>query len=196
MSEPVGRRGGRQSTVSTDDTDDDPLDLNLVFINKEWLVLFVSRLQTDSAVLLTEKFLERRFTFFKQSDDGLSVIGRGGALNDDVVTFADLLINHGVPTDAKHIDVIASARRCEEGLKVQMFTLLDGFDGEARRDGPHQGQACRAGFVGQFNIGIQLQRASLVGLPQKRSLFDQRFDVLEDRNLADAQLGGQFLHGR
>ena len=84
----------------------------------------------------------------------------------------------------------------EVGFEVERLAFLDGLDGEAGGDGADQGQLGMAFLVGQADLGINLQRACLVGLAQERALFDQGLDVLEDGHLAHVQLVGQFLHSR
>jgi hypothetical protein len=59
-----------------------------------------------------------------------------------------------------------------------------------------QGEAERARLVGDGDAVSDRQRACLVGLADERALLDERLDVLEDRDLADADLVGQLLHRR
>jgi hypothetical protein len=54
--------------------------------------------------------------------------------------------------------------------------------------------ASARGDLRELKLRRNRQRACLVLVPNQRSLRDERFDVLEHRNLADAELVGDLLH--
>lgn len=180
-------------SIRPDHADDDALDFAVV--EDDGFVLVVGGLETDFAVLFLVELLECRFASVQEGDDGLAVVGGVGFANDDHVAGADLFVDHGVATDFQDVGVLAVAD-IEKVFEVKVFFVFDGFDGIACGNGADQGQAGVAFFIRRLEVGINFQRASLVGFPDKDAFFDERFDVFEYGNLADVQGVGQFLHRR
>jgi hypothetical protein len=80
--------------------------------------------------------------------------------------------------------------------QIQLFVVGDLLDRIPRGDLPDQRKPERTVLIRDRDPLSDRQRASLVPLANERALFDERFDVLEHGDLADADLVGQFLHRR
>ncbi len=174
-------------SIRSDHADDDALDFD--FVDDDGLVFVVGRLEAELAILFFVELFEGRFAGVEQGDDGLAVVGGVGFADDDHVAGADLFVDHGVAADFQDVGVFAVAD-IKEVFEVEVFLVFDGFDGITSCDGADQWQAGVAFFVGGLKFRIDFQRASLVGLPDNDAFFDERFDVFEYCNLADAQSVG------
>src|SRR5688500_10230902 len=87
-------------SIFSHDTDDDALHLQLIWVDEEWLHGGVGGLEPDSAILSIQ-FLESDIGSTEKRHDGLAVLCRLPIFDDDEVTVADLLVDHGVSADAQ-----------------------------------------------------------------------------------------------
>src|SRR5688572_6192952 len=94
-------------SIFSHDTYDDALHLQLTRVETEWLHGGVGGLEPDSAILSIQ-FLEGDIGSTEKRHDGLAVLRRLPIFDDDEVTVADLLVDHGVSPDAQHIRIPAA----------------------------------------------------------------------------------------
>src|SRR5439155_9486524 len=114
-----------------EEADDDALDFEFVGVYVAGLHFFVGGLEADFAAFLVIAFEGGFAGFGEQGDDLLAIAGGFAAFDDDVVAVAEVIVDHGFAAYAQAIDAGA---RVEERFHVDLFALLDGFDGGAGSD--------------------------------------------------------------
>src|SRR3954470_5330097 len=181
-----------QSVVTSQHPDHDTLNLAAVGVDDAGFHGAVRGLEADLAAFLVEA-LEGGLAGVEEGDDLLAVAGALAAFDDDEVAVAEVILDHAV---AAHLQDVDAALAVEQGLEVQLLAGLDGLDRRAGGDVAEQRELGRALLVGEPLVRHDLQRASLVLVAAEDPLFFQRADVLEDGDLAGAELIGQLLHGR
>ncbi len=176
--------------------DADHHTLNFAVVDDDGLEGAVGGLETDAAVRLAVERLQRCFTVGQQRDDAFAVAGGFAAFNEHVITIEDAFIFHGIAIDAQREGAASLPHaRTEKLFEVQAVVGGVFFDGIPSSDLADQREGQRLGLIGHHYVFTDGQRACLVGIAPERAFLDQRFDVLEYRNLADAEFVGEFLHG-
>ena len=72
--------------------------------------------------------LQRRLAVLQQGHNGFAVARRRSVLTDDVVTVADVLVDHAIAGDVEDERLPGAV---EDLLEVERLGVLDGFDGAA-----------------------------------------------------------------
>ena len=98
-----------RSLVPPHHPDDDSLNRDVVLVDVDRLHRLVRRLETDATVALAIVLLDRGRRAVHERDDHLAVVGALALVDDDEVAVADLLVDHRVAADAKHVVAAASA---------------------------------------------------------------------------------------
>src|SRR5258706_8326461 len=116
--------GGKPCLILPHDPDDHALHLHLVWIDHQRLHRRVGRLEAHAAVLAVELF-QRDIEPAKQRDHHLAIVGGLAILDDDEVAVADLLVDHRVALDAKHVGVALAGQRLRHGDRLVARDRLD-----------------------------------------------------------------------
>src|SRR4051812_26409705 len=184
-------RADRSTVVGAEDADDYALDADAVGLDDAGLHRVVGGLEADLAAFL-EVALEGGLAGVEERDDLFAVAGGVAAFDDDVVAVAEVVFDHGFAADAEDVDAGAGL---EHGFEVDFLAVFDGFDGGAGGDVTQERELGASVFVGEALVGDDLEGTGLVLVATEDALLLERADVLEDRDLAGAELVGELLHG-
>lgn len=129
----------RNSDVFAKDTEDFSLNTYVCRGSKDGGHFSIGRLKTNHVIALTIEALEGGIGSIDESDDYFSFAGSAGSFDQDVVSGDDVLIAHGVATNLEGEDFAVA----DDVVEGDGFGGLDGFNGFACGNPPHEGEAIR-----------------------------------------------------
>jgi len=178
--------GSSSASDLADDTDHDPADLDAG--DADGFHGGIGGLEPD-AVLLKVVALEGGLFSGKDGDDSLSVVGLLASLDQDQVSVADGVLDHGVALYAQGVDLAAGG---DQVAQAELFRVLDGLDRGTGGD-PSE-DLDRAGVAGRL-VGRLDGAAGVAFSSGDGTLAFELPHMTEDRDLVHSELGGDLLVG-
>lgn len=153
--------------------DRDALDLNPLGGVPQRSHPRVRRLEPDRPVRLAVERLERRALAVDQSDDPFAILRRLAALDDQVVTILDVLVDHGVSADLEDERLAPPQEVLGDRDRRIVNDRLEGF---SSRNAAQERQLDGVGQSGPR----QFERAAPIGIPPQHAFGLQVAEMLMD----------------
>src|SRR5580704_5101830 len=140
---PGVRQLAQRPLVAAQHPDDDALNRDVVLVDVDRRHGLIRRLQPNAPVALAIELLDGRRGCAEHGDDHFAVVGTLPLVDDNEIAVTDLLVDHRVSTNAKHIVLPVAPHE----VLGHRYVLIhgDGLDRYASRDLTEERELDRAG---------------------------------------------------